>query len=96
MGLFVFENNEWWNVKEKLKTLTSLIYLDSEEHTNVSSLTEIHFPIDGVSRVKIDSSGLNIYNGSEWWNVKDKVQDIMYRCDSLDGRHLVFETQLLH
>ena len=30
-GLFVFENNEWWNVKEKLKTLISLIYLDSEE-----------------------------------------------------------------
>jgi len=95
LGLFVFENNEWWNVKEKLKTLISLIYKDSNEFTNVSSLTEIHFPIDGVSHVKIDSSGLNVYNGTEWWNVKDKIQTILYRCDSLDGRHLVFETQLI-
>ena len=94
-GLFVFENNEWWNVRDKIKTLISLIYLDSNEYTNVSSLTEIHFPIDGVSCVKIDSTGLNIYNGSEWWNVKDKIQEILYRCDSLDARHLVFETQLI-
>ena len=94
-GLFVFENDEWWNVKDKIKTLIDLIYLDSNDYTNVSSLTEIHFPIDGVSCVKIDSSGLNIYNYSEWWNVKDKTQTILYRCDSLDGRHLVFETQLI-
>ena len=34
-GLFVFENNEWWNVRDKIKTLISLIYLDSNEYTNV-------------------------------------------------------------
>jgi hypothetical protein len=73
-GLFVFDNNEWWNVKDKIKTLISLIHLDSNEYTNVASLSEIHFPINGESIVKIDSTGLNIFNGEEWWNLKDKIQ----------------------
>ena len=94
-GLFVFENNEWWNVKDKIKTLISLIYLDSNNYTNVSSLTEIYFPINGVSFIKIDSTGLNIYTGSEWWNVKDKIQGILNKYNDLDRRMIVFETQLL-
>ena len=51
-GLFVFENNEWWNVKDKIKTLISLIFLDSDDYTNVSSLTKIHFPIGDEFKVR--------------------------------------------
>ena len=56
-----------------------MIYLDSNDYTNVSSLTEIHFPINGVSIVKIDSTGLIVYNGSEWLNVKVKIKSYIYR-----------------
>jgi hypothetical protein len=94
-GLFVFENDEWWNVKDKIKTLISLIYLDSDDYTNVSSLSEIHFTIGDDFKVKIDSTGLNIYSGSQWWNLKDKIQEILNKWADLDARHIVFETQLL-
>ena len=45
--------------------------------------------------VKINSSGLNIYNGTEWWNLKDKIQAILNKWADLDARHIVFETQLI-
>jgi hypothetical protein len=44
---------------------------------------------------KIDSSGLNIYNGAEWWNLKDKIQGILNNYGSLDGRMIVPETQIV-
>ena len=70
--------------------MISLIYLDSNDYTNVSSLTEIHFPINGVSFVKIDSTGLNVYDGYEWLNVKDKIKGIIDTYAQLDSRMIVF------
>jgi hypothetical protein len=81
--------------KRQNKTLISLIHLDSDDYTNFSSLSEIHFPIGDVFKVKIDSTGLNFYNRSEWWNLKDKIQEILNKWADLDARHIVFETQLL-
>ncbi len=66
-------------------------------YTNVSSSTQTNFSIDGVSCVKIDSTGFYIYTGSdltsEWWNLKNKIQDILNKWADLDARHIVFETQ---
>ena len=64
----------WWNVKDKIKTLISLIYLDAVNDTIISSSNEIQFDFGNDILVKINEFGLFVFENDEWWNVKDKIK----------------------
>ena len=64
----------WWNVKDKIKTLISLIYLDALNDTVIASSNEIKFNFDNDILVKINEFGLFVFENDEWWNVKDKIK----------------------
>jgi hypothetical protein len=61
-------------VKDKIKTLISLIYLDALNNTIVKSSNEIKFDFNTDTLVKINEFGLFVFENNEWWNVKDKVK----------------------
>ena len=60
---------------------TELIYLDSGDNSIIPTTNEIQFPVNDITYVKIDSSGLNVYNSTGnligWWNVKDKIKTLI-------------------
>ena len=64
----------WWNVKDKIKTLISLIYLDAVNDTVIASSNEIKFDFGNDILVKINEFGLFVFENNEWWNVKDKIK----------------------
>ena len=78
----------WWNVKDKIKTLISLIYLDALNDTVIASSNEIKFDFGNDILVKINEFGLFVFENDEWWNVKDKIKtliDLIY-LDSNDSQ----------
>ena len=60
---------------------TELIYLDSSDNSIIPTSDEIQFPVNDTTYVKIDSSGLSVYNSTGnligWWNVKDKIKTLI-------------------
>ena len=92
-GLLVYNSTGaligWWNVQAILKdlinkytALSTLVYSENNK-TIIASPNEIQFLINNETLVKIDSTGLLVYNSSGdlfgWWNIKDKIKDLIIK-----------------
>ena len=66
---------------------SELIYLDPNNNTIIPTSNEIQFSVNDIISVKIDSTGLLVYNSTGtligWWNVKDILKDLINKYTAL-------------